>query len=1002
MATQQPPTSSPTPRPFSTTTMNTPKEENISAQTSATATHILQTAVSVLQAYKQHSVALIFVCKRYRKDCGRQKPGVRHVVNNGIALAKILKAQGFRVKLIKDSGVTRQSIEAEIASVIDNYPLQNPTMGRFVLYFGGHGVCDATGAPAFCCHDFRRDREFSTSFLLKDLKERILPRLGLYHQCIFLSLDVAHHADTSIFAGRRTHAADKYVFANHAFLPVVYAITDVNDLSAQSKVQHLAGEKTVKKIKFGSKSEMPQGTPNCIQISGNSDNHVKASNQTDFMVLLCESVHSGSVFDRFQSDYCTLSEIFEATRGEFSSHMRTPLLKDILEQHVGQRCGGEMLFFRSDLTKCDTWEGALKVHRGLAQTTSKTKNSIYKYELSSGKLPQSEESDYATTFYAYDNMSEAAKRKVKAAAKKTAHKAVVRENNRLKDLERYLREQRRKRSAAISSLIFCAVVAAFVVMTLVYSGSDKPVLRRDANTTNTTNNTSFMEANYCSVVLSPTSFWKSNGTCNSVIQNGIMMVNQECRPVCDSDKGFVGLGAIACKKTPIDSKMDNKMLDVVLVYNSFRCERGGMWLGLSHSLRQARRATGGSWLYRKYVALDTLKNQTVSSTNSTNTSNTSVIILEDNNHTKNEFGHTTRDQQRFQDMLSKDCFRGETLWTFATNDYVMSSAAISPDGSRLYFGSKDHRLYSVNAQNGSLIWRYDTQGDVTSSPALDATGTLVFVACSTQRERKGRLYAVFAFNGTTKWTYEMDLHVFSSPAVSNDNTAVYIGGDFYVHAINILDGKKIWKYKTNGIVLGSPLVAYASATSNETIYVGSDDEYLHAIQTLKGSPKWKYKTGGKIQGSPVISDDGSVIYVGSDDKKIHAVYALNGAALWQFGSSAPIRNSPALSADGSTVFIGSGDGVLHAVQASNGILRWRYNTDGAIDRSSAAISTSGRILYVGSTDNKLHAVWIRNGSRAWAYDTGGHIHSSPSLSRDGQTIFVGSNDGRVHAINCSF
>ncbi len=45
---------------------------------------------------------------------------------------------------------------------------------------------------------------------------------------------------------------------------------------------------------------------------------------------------------------------------------------------------------------------------------------------------------------------------------------------------------------------------------------------------------------------------------------------------------------------------------------------------------------------------------------------------------------------------------------------MVSSPAVS-DG-RVYIGSNDYNVYSLNASNGSLIWKYTTGGYVVSSP----------------------------------------------------------------------------------------------------------------------------------------------------------------------------------------------------------------------------------------------------------------------------------------------
>src|SRR5574337_519147 len=63
-------------------------------------------------------------------------------------------------------------------------------------------------------------------------------------------------------------------------------------------------------------------------------------------------------------------------------------------------------------------------------------------------------------------------------------------------------------------------------------------------------------------------------------------------------------------------------------------------------------------------------------------------------------------------------------WTFQTEGPITSSPAIGDDGT-IYVGSKDKKLYAIN-RNGNLKWTFETQGEVDSSPAIRKDGTILF------------------------------------------------------------------------------------------------------------------------------------------------------------------------------------------------------------------------------------------------------------------------------------
>ena len=130
---------------------------------------------------------------------------------------------------------------------------------------------------------------------------------------------------------------------------------------------------------------------------------------------------------------------------------------------------------------------------------------------------------------------------------------------------------------------------------------------------------------------------------------------------------------------------------------------------------------------------------------------------------------------------------GRVRWKFKTQDHIYSSAALSIDNQgttdAIYFGSADGNLYAVNPE-GKLIWRYNTEAPIRSSPVLGRKpegeeGWIVYFGCG-----NGKLYALDANSGSRRWSYDTtpdqnelrdrnDLN--GSPALST--TGITIGGE---------------------------------------------------------------------------------------------------------------------------------------------------------------------------------------------------------------------------------
>jgi outer membrane protein assembly factor BamB len=134
--------------------------------------------------------------------------------------------------------------------------------------------------------------------------------------------------------------------------------------------------------------------------------------------------------------------------------------------------------------------------------------------------------------------------------------------------------------------------------------------------------------------------------------------------------------------------------------------------------------------------------------------------------------------------------QGAFLWSFSIptpSETIVSSPAVSSDGSTVYVGSTDGRLYTF-LSNGSLIWKYpdpirtpgdpDQVGDIRGDPVIASDGAIIFGSDD------GHLYALNP-NGTLRWKYPATgsplSEIRSKPAI-DANGIIYFtasGGKLY-------------------------------------------------------------------------------------------------------------------------------------------------------------------------------------------------------------------------------
>jgi outer membrane protein assembly factor BamB len=119
---------------------------------------------------------------------------------------------------------------------------------------------------------------------------------------------------------------------------------------------------------------------------------------------------------------------------------------------------------------------------------------------------------------------------------------------------------------------------------------------------------------------------------------------------------------------------------------------------------------------------------------------------------------------------------GTEIWSQSINGNSTSTPAVH-DG-QVFIGSDDHRLYALDAVDGSVNWSFPTGGQVWSSPAVSGDGKVCFGSLD------HTVYCVDEGTGALIWSYYTGAsHLISSPAISdgllfigNQNGKVYAFG----------------------------------------------------------------------------------------------------------------------------------------------------------------------------------------------------------------------------------
>ncbi|OGV96256.1 hypothetical protein A2W24_04105 [Microgenomates group bacterium RBG_16_45_19] len=199
-------------------------------------------------------------------------------------------------------------------------------------------------------------------------------------------------------------------------------------------------------------------------------------------------------------------------------------------------------------------------------------------------------------------------------------------------------------------------------------------------------------------------------------------------------------------------------------------------------------------------------------------------------------------------------------WYRPIEAYIDQKTQVITSNNKLYIATANG-LVVLNAGDGSLAWRYDTQLPLSHSPTV--YNNVVYFGGYDHK-----LHAFDADNGNYLWAYAgASAGYDTNPLVIPDNTGrpvVCFGNrDGIFYAIggqgHPRQGQLIWRYDAPE---GDGGIHFSPAYKDGIIYYASDDNYAYALNAQTGSRVWrstKLSSDGYHSWWPVIYKDKLVL-----------------------------------------------------------------------------------------------------------------------------------------------
>lgn len=218
-------------------------------------------------------------------------------------------------------------------------------------------------------------------------------------------------------------------------------------------------------------------------------------------------------------------------------------------------------------------------------------------------------------------------------------------------------------------------------------------------------------------------------------------------------------------------------------------------------------------------------------------------------------------QDGFFYKLSMD---GEFVWKTEIGWEIWATPLIDPDNGRAFIGATNGNFSCLDLVEEKKVWTINI-GEVYSSGCL--WNDTVYIGSGQDHE----FLAIDPDNGSIIWTFDTELPVFSTPSyhmarlyfTSYERVwclpATDPNGDGVINATEM-----IWSTSINDREGGSsPLIA------GGLLYVGSDDGDLYCLETGSGEVLWNFTTRGYVYSSPALYN-GSIFF-GSCDNSIYCI-----------------------------------------------------------------------------------------------------------------------------------
>lgn len=206
---------------------------------------------------------------------------------------------------------------------------------------------------------------------------------------------------------------------------------------------------------------------------------------------------------------------------------------------------------------------------------------------------------------------------------------------------------------------------------------------------------------------------------------------------------------------------------------------------------------------------------------------------------------------------------GDLMWKFETGHYIWAQPQIA--GDVIYISSMDHSVYAISKE-GEEIWSKEMTGAVVAPPLISEDDSTLYIGTLGDQ-----MVALDAENGEIVWTFDTAESVWGN-AILIEDALYFADSDGNVYVLDSANGELLWQIEVGTAVIGG-LTAF-----EDGFILATEDGVVSAFDA-DGTPKWEATPGGEIVQAPVVNEDYVIVGSIGGDNLVFG-FSPAGVQLW--------------------------------------------------------------------------------------------------------------------------